>query len=77
MGRIEKLVAKFKRNPKNVRFEELCNVLKHCGYDIINVKGSHYSLSNGEKTLTIVKPHGGNKFCHVMDVKEVIKLCLQ
>lgn len=77
MGRIEKLVDKVKRNPKNIRFEELCNVLNHKGYDIINVKGSHYSFSNGEKTLTIVKPHGGHKFCHVMDVKEVIKRCLR
>jgi predicted RNA binding protein YcfA (HicA-like mRNA interferase family) len=77
LGRTEKLVGKVKRNPKNVRFEELCNVLKYCGYDIINVRGSHYSFSNGKKTLTIVKPHGGNKFCHVMDVKEVVKRCLQ
>ncbi len=77
MGKAEKLLEKIKTNPKNVRFEELCKVLKNKGYDIINMKGSHYSFSNGERTLTIVKPHGRNKFCHVLDVKEVIKQCLQ
>ncbi|MBM4137045.1 MAG: type II toxin-antitoxin system HicA family toxin [Nitrospira sp.] len=77
MGKMEKLLEKIKTNPKNVRFEELCKILKSKGYDIINVKGSHYSFSNGEKTITIVKPHGENKFCHVLDVKEVIRQCLQ
>jgi predicted RNA binding protein YcfA (HicA-like mRNA interferase family) len=77
MVKKEKLLEKIRTNPKNVRFEELCNLLKDRGYDIINTKGSHYSFSNGQKTLTIVKPHGGNKFCHVLDVKEVIKQCLQ
>ena len=77
MVKKEKLLEKIKTNPKNVRFEEVCKILKDRGYDIINTKGSHYSFSNGQKTLTIVKPHGGNKFCHVIDVKEVIKQCLQ
>jgi predicted RNA binding protein YcfA (HicA-like mRNA interferase family) len=77
MVKKEKLLEKIKTNPKNVRFEELCKALKDRGYDIINKKGSHYSFSNGQKTLTIVKPHGGNKFCHVLDVKEIIKQCLQ
>jgi predicted RNA binding protein YcfA (HicA-like mRNA interferase family) len=72
----EKLLEKIKTNPKNVRFEELCRVLVERGYEMVNTKGSHYSFSNGKKTLTIVKPHGGNKFCHVLDVREVIKQCL-
>ena len=77
MGKAEKLLEKIRTNPKNVRFEELCKVLKGKGYDTINIKGSHYSFSNGEKTITVVKPHGGHKFCHVLDVKEVIRQCLQ
>ena len=83
MVKKEKLLEKIKTNPKNIRFEDLCKALKDRGYDIINTndiintKGSHYSFSNGQKTLTIVKPHGGNKFCHVLDIKEVIKQCLQ
>ena len=77
MVKKEKLLEKIKTNPKNIRFEELRKVLIDRGYDIINIKGSHYSFSNGHRTLTIEKPHGGNKFCHLLDVREVIKQCLQ
>jgi len=77
LGKAEKLIDKIKRNPKNVRFEELTKVLKDKGYDIINIKGSHYSFSNGKITITVIRPHGSNKFCHFLDVKDVIKKCLQ
>lgn len=77
MSRIEKLLKRINNNPKNVRFEELTKVLNYKDYEVINVKGSHYSFSNNEKTITIVKPHGGKKFCYVLDVKEVIKKCIQ
>jgi predicted RNA binding protein YcfA (HicA-like mRNA interferase family) len=77
LGKTEKLIDKIKANPKHVRFDDLMKVLKARGYDIINIRGSHYSFSNGQTTLTIVRPHSGNKFCHVLDVKEVIKRCLQ
>ncbi|HCC68814.1 MAG TPA: hypothetical protein DEP99_02900 [Nitrospiraceae bacterium] len=70
MGKIEKLIEKIKANPRHVRFEDLLKALKDKGYDIINIKGSHYSFSDGKTTITIVRPHGGNKFCHVLDVKE-------
>lgn len=76
MSKAEKLIEKIKENPKHVYFEDLTKALKTKGYDIINVKGSHYSFSNGETTITLVKPHGGRKFCHVLDVKEVIRKCL-
>ena len=76
MSKAEKLIEKIKENPKHVHFEDLTKALKTKGYDIINIKGSHYSFSNGETTITLVKPHGGRKFCHVLDVKEVIRKCL-
>lgn len=76
MSKIEKLIEKIKENPKHVHFEDLIKALKTKGYDIINIRGSHYSFSNGETTMTIVKPHGGRNSCHVLDVKEVIKRCL-
>ena len=76
MSKAEKLIEKIKENPKHVHFEDLIKALKTKGYDIINIKGSDYSLSSGEMTMTIVKQHGGRKFCHVLDVKEVIRQCL-
>ncbi|MBI4690317.1 MAG: type II toxin-antitoxin system HicA family toxin [Nitrospirae bacterium] len=77
MSKAEKLIEKIKENPKHVHFDDMVKTLKTRGYDIINTKGSHYSFSNGETTLTIVRPHGSNKFCHVQDVRAVIRLCLQ
>lgn len=77
MGKTEKLYERIKANPKHVRFDDLVKVLKYKGYDIINIKGSHYSFSNGESTVTLVRPHGSNKFCHIQDVKDIIRLCLQ
>ncbi len=77
MSRIEKLLERIKNNPKTVRFNELSRLLKNRGYEVVNVTGSHYSFSNSEKTITVVKPHGSNKYCYVLDVKEVIKKCLQ
>lgn len=77
MGKEEKLLERIKRNPKNVRFNDLCKVLKNKGYKNINTRGSHYSFSNNTKTITIIRPHSGKKFCNSLDVKEVIKQCLQ
>ncbi len=76
MSKAEKLIEKIKANPRHVHFDDLVKALKTRGYDIINIRGSHYSFSNSETTITVVKPHGGSKFCHVLDVKEVIKKCL-
>ncbi|GAB4411801.1 MAG: hypothetical protein OHK0032_07730 [Thermodesulfovibrionales bacterium] len=47
MGKAKKLIDKIKANPKHVRFEDLMKALKDRGYDIINIRGSHYSFSNG------------------------------
>jgi len=77
LGKTEKLLDRIKTNPKHVRFDDLIKVLKFKGYDIINVKGSHYSFSNNKNTITVVRPHGSHKFCHIQDVKEIIRLCLQ
>jgi predicted RNA binding protein YcfA (HicA-like mRNA interferase family) len=76
VSKAEKLIDKIKDNPKHVHFDDLVKALKTKAYDIINTKGSHYSFSNGETIITIVKPHGGRKFCHMLDVKEVIRRCL-
>jgi predicted RNA binding protein YcfA (HicA-like mRNA interferase family) len=76
LSKAKKLIEKIKENPKHVYFDDVVKVLQERGYDIINKKGSHYSFSNGAVTITIIKPHGGSKFCHVLDVKEVIRKCL-
>jgi predicted RNA binding protein YcfA (HicA-like mRNA interferase family) len=40
----------------------------------VNIKGSHHVYKKGRRILTVVKPHGGHKHCHWLDVKDVIKV---
>ena len=71
--RIEKDLAGIKHNPKEVRFEELERVILGSGFKRVNIKGSHPVYKKGNKILTVVKPHGGHKYCHWLDVKDVLK----
>jgi predicted RNA binding protein YcfA (HicA-like mRNA interferase family) len=71
---IEKNLSKIKQDPKGVRFKELERVILAAGFIRINTRGSHYVYKKGNKILTVVKPHGGHKHCHWLDVKDVIKI---
>lgn len=71
---MEKLIHKMKNNPKNVRFSELERLIFKAGYELARVKGSHHVYVKEDKILTIIKPHGGRKFCHPQDVRDVLKL---
>jgi len=71
---IEKNISKIKQNPKGVRFKELERVILAAEFTRINIRGSHYVYKKGSKVLTVVKPHGGHKHCHWLDVKDVIRI---
>jgi predicted RNA binding protein YcfA (HicA-like mRNA interferase family) len=71
---IEKDIARMKQNPKGVRFKELERIILESGFKRVNIRGSHHVYKKGEKILTIVKPHGGHKHCHWLDVKDTIKV---
>ena len=71
---IEKDFARMKQNPKAVRFKELERVILGSGFKRVNVRGSHHVYKRGEKILTVVKPHGGHKHCHWLDVKDTIRI---
>jgi predicted RNA binding protein YcfA (HicA-like mRNA interferase family) len=70
----DKDLSRIKENPQGVRFSELQKVILRAGFRLVNIKGSHYVYKKGSKILTIVKPHGGHKHCHWLDVKDVIKI---
>lgn len=70
---IEKDISRMKQNPKGVRFKELERIILESGFERVNIRGSHHVYKKGEKILTIVKPHGGRKHCHWLDVKDTIK----
>lgn len=71
---IEKDLYRIKQNPKGVRFDQLEKIILRKGFKRVNISGSHYVYKKGSKILTVVKPHGGHKHCHWLDVKGVIKI---
>ena len=71
---IEKDLSRIKQNPKGVRFKELERVIFGAGFKRVNIRGSHPVYKKGNKILTVIKPHGGRKYCHWLDVKDVIRI---
>jgi len=71
---IETGLARIKQNPKGVRFKELERVILGSGFKRVNIRGSHHVYKRREKILTVVKPHGGHKHCHWLDVKDTIRI---
>ena len=71
---IEKNLARMKQNLKGVRFKELERVILGSGFKRVNIRSSHHVYKRGNKVLTVIKPHGGQKHCHWLDVKDVIRI---
>jgi predicted RNA binding protein YcfA (HicA-like mRNA interferase family) len=65
---------KMRKNPKGVRFKEMERAILGAGFRRVNIKGSHHVYKKGSKILTVIKPHGGHKHCHWLDVKDVIRV---
>jgi len=70
---MEKDLARMKRHPEGVRFEELERIVLRSGFKRVNIRGSHHVYKKGNKVLTVVRPHGRQKDCHWLDVKDVIR----
>jgi hypothetical protein len=71
---IEKDLSRIKQNPKGIRFDELGRIILRGGFKRVNIRGSHYVYKKGSKILTVIKPRGGHKHYHWLDVKDVIKI---
>lgn len=75
MTKKEKLLARIINNQKNVRFEELEGLILNHGFEKVRSKGgSHNAYIKNDKILTVVRPHGGKKFCHPLDVQGVLEV---
>jgi len=73
MASVDKIIAKMKRQPNGVRFEEGHKVLQHYGYRHIRTKGSHYQYANEKGELITVKHSTPNiKKSYVVDILERI-----
>lgn len=68
---IKRTIEKIKKNSKNVRFEDIENLLVKLGFEIRS-RGSHYCFKKEKTLIMIVKPHGKKKFTAVVDVKRVL-----
>jgi predicted RNA binding protein YcfA (HicA-like mRNA interferase family) len=65
MSKIEKLLTKFKNNPKDLTWNELIKILAHFGFNEISQKGktggSRVKFVNDKKDIiNLHKPHPGN-----------------
>ena len=75
MAKKENQLAKLKKNKTNIAFSELIRILRDEGYTEQSITGSHHIFGKKDTLpVMIVKPHGGKKSCHPMDVNKVIKI---
>lgn len=71
MGKRNKLLENIRRNPKDVTFKELDQLLQSFGYELVRTKGSHSAYRRpGAPPITVARrqPH-----VHSDAVKEVLR----
>jgi predicted RNA binding protein YcfA (HicA-like mRNA interferase family) len=75
MNQRDKLIAKMRNAPANIRFADIEALLDYLGFVLYNRRGSHcvYHSPSGQ-VLTLVRPHGGKATCHPADIKKLIKV---
>jgi len=73
MARDDKILAKMRQSPRNVRFEELDGLLKRRGFEA-RQRGSHVVYKRGGVRLTVVKPHGGRKTVDPAAIAEILEV---
>lgn len=65
------------QSAKNLRqikftFDDVVSIYNDIGYDVILKRGSHASVPLTDKmNVTIVIPHDGHKFVHLLDIKRL------
>ena len=77
MSKIEKLIAKFQSNPKDLTWEELTKILAHFGFVELSKKGktggSRVKFANENKDIiNLHKPHPSNIFKPYL-IKQIIE----
>lgn len=63
MGTKEKLIERFKSQPKDFSWDEACTAVFHFGYELNNkgkTSGSRAIFAKGESSYTVHKPHPGS-----------------
>lgn len=73
MSRKDKIIKKIRQNPSGIRFEEIESLLLGLGFRKRQSGSSHCVYRKEDKIIMIVKPHKGEKFTAVVDVKKVLE----
>ena len=76
MTRFSKLKNRIEqaKTPRDVSFDEISRYLKHYGFLLDRVNGSHHIFKNSEETPIVIPVHNGRvKYCYVKKVIESIK----
>jgi predicted RNA binding protein YcfA (HicA-like mRNA interferase family) len=72
MTQRDKLLAKIRSHPKNVRFDDMQTLLGYFGYQLVRVSGSHHRYQRqGSPPITISR-HGAH--VHSAAVEEVLRI---
>lgn len=74
MGKKEKLIDRFKSNPKDFTFSELQNLLESLGFVLSNkgkTSGSRVKFSKGNIIIILHKPHSRKELLEYQ-VKQVL-----
>jgi len=75
MSRRDKLIAKMRNAPGNIRFTQVNALLRYEGFVLFNKRGSHRTYHHADgRLITIVVPHGGRKTCHRDDITKLLEV---
>lgn len=72
MVKDDKIIAKMKQSPRNIRFEDLDGLLRRRGFEGTQ-RGSHVQYRHEDGTrFSVVRPHGGNKTINQNVIREIV-----
>lgn len=73
MSKKDKIIKKIIENPSGVRFEEIESLLFGLDFRKRQSGSSHCVYRKADKIIMMVKPHKGEKFAAMVDVKKVLE----
>lgn len=61
MSQIEKLLARFRKNPASIKYRDIERILLYCDFEKIETKGSHVKFKHSDSVSDIVIPVHNNE----------------
>jgi predicted RNA binding protein YcfA (HicA-like mRNA interferase family) len=75
VSRRDKLVAKMRSTPGNIRFGQVDSLLRYQGFVLFNRRGSHRTYHHADgRLITVVVPHAKRKTCHPDDGRRLLEV---